>query len=204
MTEKKRQMVQRMKELEALAPLGYTVGLHIRFASPLYFKSTYAQAWQETYSRNNFALRDPLVFWGISQTGATRWSRIALPDPFGVLAQAHAHGLTYGVIASTGKITSRTIVGVARDDREFDEAEMLAVERLAIALHEVAQPPEDLDPGMIEALRLIGDGTRYPAAAKRLGLTEAELEARLADAQDRLGAQNTAEALRMAREYRLI
>lgn len=202
--ERKKEMVRRLAELGALSPLGYTAGLHIRFASPLYFKSTYPQAWQETYSHNNFALRDPLVFWGISQTGATRWSRIALPDPFGVLAQAHAHGLAYGVIASTGKITSRTIVGVARSDREFDDAEVAEVERLALALHEVAEPPDDLDPAMVDALRLIGDGVRRPVAASQLGTTEADLEARLEQAQDRLGAQTTAEALRMAREYRLI
>jgi LuxR family transcriptional regulator len=197
-------MVSCLAELEALALLGYTAGLHIRFASPLYFKSTYPQAWQETYSHNNFALRDPLVFWGISQTGATRWSRIALPDPFGVLAQAHAHGLSYGVIASTGKITSRTIVGAARADREFVDDEIAEIERLAIALHDVAEPPEDLDPAMVDALRLIGDGVRHSTAASQLGITESALDARLEEAQERLGAQTTAEALRMAREYRLI
>ena len=204
MAENKRLMVQYLQELEALAPLGYTVGLHIRFASPLYFKSTYSQAWQETYSRNNYALRDPLVFWGVSQTGVTRWSRIALPDPFGVLAEAHAHGLTYGAIAATGKITSRSIVGVARADREFDQAELDEVERLARELHAVARPPDTLDPDMIAALSLVGGGMPKAVAARELGIAEPELSARLHAAQDRLGAQNTAEALRMAREYRLI
>ena len=204
MSEKKRLMVQTLNRLGEIAPLGYTVGLHIRFASPLYFKSTYPAAWQEAYSQNNYALRDPLVFWGISQTGATRWSRIALPDPFGVLGQAHAHGLSYGVIASHGKVTSRTIVGVARSDREFDAGEIAEVEALTVTLHDVAEPPDDLSPEMIDALRLVGGGVQHGAAAAQLGLRESALTDILSAARERLGAQTTQEALRMAREYRLI
>lgn len=204
MTEKRRLMVRHLRELSALAPGGYTVGLHIRFASPLYFKSTYPTAWQEAYSANNYALRDPLVFWGISSTGVTRWSDISLPDPFGVLAEARSHGLTYGAVASTGRITSRTIVGIARGDREFSDAEMADAESLAQGLHDMAEAPEQLTPQMIEALSLIGQGFRHGAAAAELGISEVALRARLHTARDRLGAQTTAEALRMAREYRLI
>ena len=204
MNEKKRKLVGYLGELAAISPLGYTVGLHIRFASPLYFKSTYPQAWQELYTSNNYALRDPLVFWGISQTGVTRWSRIALPDPFDVLPQAHAHGMRYGVLAACGKVTSRSIVGVTRSDREFDDAEVATVDRVAKALHEVAEAPEALSASMIDALRLLNDGYRRSAAAASLGISEGVLDARLTSAQDRLGAQNTDEALRMAKEYRLI
>ena len=93
---------------------------------------------------------------------------------------------------------------MARSDREFDEGEIRSVEALTLELHEVAEPPDDLTTAMIDALRLIGGGTRRAAAASQLGISESVLEARLASAQERLGAQTTAEALRMAREYRLI
>ncbi|KIT14346.1 helix-turn-helix transcriptional regulator [Jannaschia aquimarina] len=197
-------MVRNLQELERMAPNGYSVGLNIRFASPMYFKSTYPQAWQNTYAHNNYALRDPLVFWGISQTGATRWSKINLPDPFGVLKQAHDHGLTYGAVASVGKITSRSIVGIARDDREFTDGEIEELEDLTRRLHDSAEPPEELTPAMVEALVLIGQGYRHASAARELGISESALKARLSSARERLGAQTTAEALRMAREYRLI
>lgn len=123
------------RDLQGIAPLGYSVGLDIRFATPQLFKSTYPDAWQETYSVNGYALRDPLVFWGISHVGTCRWGTLDLPDPFGVLEAARRHGLRYGGVASCGEVTSRTIIGVARSDREFDETELATVERIALNLH---------------------------------------------------------------------
>lgn len=197
-------MVSYLHELEDLAPFGYTVGLHIRFASPLYMRSTYPAAWQKIYTENNYALRDPLVFWGISATGTIRWSEISLPDPFHVMDKAREHGLNYGAVSATGRITSRTIVGISNTDREFYDEELERVERLAVKLHEVAEPPDDLTPAMVEALKLFGNGFRHTAAAGELGISESALKARLASARERLGANTTAEALRMAREYRLL
>ncbi|MEL7182315.1 MAG: autoinducer binding domain-containing protein [Pseudomonadota bacterium] len=197
-------MVRYLQRLDDLAPSGYTAGVHIRFASPLYLKSTYPQAWQDLYASNAYSLRDPLVFWGISKSGRIRWSEINLPDPFGVMRQAAEHGLTHGAVVSCGKITSRTIVGVARSDREFTDAEIARVEEATQGLHDVAEPPEELTPAMIEALRLVGDGYRHKAAAAELGISESALKARLSSARVRLGARTTAEALRMAREYRLL
>ncbi|WP_281825819.1 autoinducer binding domain-containing protein [Jannaschia rubra] len=197
-------MVRYLQRLERLAPMGYTAGVHIRFASPLYLRSTYPQAWQDIYAANSYSLRDPLVFWGISQSGSIRWSEINLPDPFGVLDVAADHGLKFGVVSSCGKITSRTIVGVSRSDREFTDPEIDEVAALAEALHEIAEPPGELTPAMIEALRLVGDGFRHTAAAAEIGISESALKARLSSARERLGARTTAEALRMAREYRLI
>lgn len=204
MSEKRRQMVSALRELDALAPVGYTAGLHIRFASPLFLRSTYPPAWRAIYAGRNYALRDPLVFWGISATGAIRWSEIRLPDPFGVLCEARAHGLVYGAVAATGRITSRSVVGVARADREFTDAELAHLLALARALHAAAEPPTDLTPAMIEALRLVGEGHRHAAAAAKLGISESAMKQRLASARERLGAQTTAEALGMAREYRLL
>lgn len=197
-------MVRYLQKLDVLAPAGYTVGLHIRFASPLYLKSTYPEEWQEIYAANAYSLRDPLVFWGISKTGTIRWSAISLPDPFGVMRRAAEHGLTYGAVASCGKITSRTIVGTARSDREFTDAEIAAIAEVARGLHDVAEPPGDLSPEEIEALRAAHDGAIGSDTAARLGISEGTLRARLSSARDCLGARSTAEAVKMAREYRLL
>jgi LuxR family transcriptional regulator len=72
-----------LEQLDRLAPMGYTVGLHIRFATPLIYKSSYPPAWVEHYNSHSYYLRDPLVFWGVGVEGTTRWSAIPLPDPFG-------------------------------------------------------------------------------------------------------------------------
>ncbi len=197
-------MIRYLQELQDISPLGYSVGIHIRFASPMFRRSSFPQVWQDAYTAGNFALRDPLVFWGISNTGTLRWSELALPDPFGILRQAAAHGLTYGGTASCGKITSRTIVGVARDDREFTDEELHRIAAIGDALHEVTGPPADLTPSMIGALRLIDRGVPQFEAAATLGITETEFEARLSSARNCLGAKTTAEAVRVAGDFELI
>ena len=190
--------------LSRLAPAGFSAGLHIRFASPLIYVRTYDEAWLKIYDENAYALRDPLVFWGVGGKGATRWSEIKLPDPFNILGQAKAHGLTYGVVVSCGPITSRTIVGLARADREFTDAEIAEAEEIVHALHDTAEPPTELTRAQIEALRLLADGDRHTAAAAKLGISESAFKARLQSARSRLGARTTAQALKKAREYQLL
>lgn len=63
MSEKKSLAVL-LERLGQIAPMGYTVGLHIRFATPLIYKSSYPPAWVDHYNAYSYYLRDPLVFWG--------------------------------------------------------------------------------------------------------------------------------------------
>lgn len=190
--------------LADLAPAGYSAGLHIRFAAPLVYVRTYDEAWTKIYDDNAFALRDPLVFWGLGVKGHTRWSAIKLPDPFNILGQARSHGLAFGAVVSCGPITSRTIVGIARGDREFTDDEMLQTVKIVHNLHTAAEPPTELTPAQVEALRLLADGDRHAAAAAKLGISESAFKARLQSARVRLGARTTAQALKKAREYQLL
>ena len=193
-----------LEQLEELAPMGYTVGLHIRFATPLVYRSSYPEAWVEVYNSHSYYLRDPLVFWGVGVEGTTRWSSIPLPDPFGVMKKAAAHGLKYGAVSSYGPITSRSIVGISRGDREFSDEEMDQLKELTIRLHIEAKPPSELTKAQIEALQCLANGDRHTAAAAKLGISESALKARLQSARIRLEARTTSEAIRKAREYRLL
>jgi LuxR family transcriptional regulator, quorum-sensing system regulator SdiA len=193
-----------LERLDQLAPMGYTVGLHIRFATPLIYKSSYPTAWVDHYNSHSYYLRDPLVFWGVGVEGTTRWSSIPLPDPFGVMKKAAGHGLKFGAVSSYGPITSRSIVGIGRADREFDDEELGHLRELTIQLHIEAKPPSDLTKAQIEALQCLANGDRHAAAAEKLGITESAFKARLQSARVRLEARTTSEAIRKAREYRLL
>jgi LuxR family transcriptional regulator len=193
-----------LDELTELSPLGFTVGLHIRFATPLLYHSTFPPAWVRHYNDNSYYLRDPLVFWGIGTTGVTRWSEIGLPDPFDVIKQAAQFGMKYGASASCGPISSRSIVGIGRGDREFTNEELVKLEEIALRLHEENTPPTELTQAQIEALQCISNGDRHTAAAAKLGISESALKARLKSARIRLEARTTSEAVRKAREYRLL
>jgi len=200
----RKNLAELIEELSAMAPRGYTLGLHIRFASPLVYQSSYSADWIEYYNANSYYLRDPLVFWGVGTSGTTRWSEIPLPDPFGVLKKAASYGLTYGAVSSYGPITSRSIVGISRADRECTAEELAKLADITARLHIAAKPPSNLTKAQIEALQCIANGDRHTAAAAKLGISESAFKARLSSARGRLEARTTSEALRKAREYRLL
>lgn len=193
-----------LKALEQDAPAGYAVGLHIRFAAPLITAHTYDPRWLKKYTENAYALRDPLVSWGLSTTGSTRWSELEVPDPFGMWELAAEYGLKFGCGVSCGPLSSRTIVGAARDDREFTDKEISRIESLVLEMHQLSEPPEELTKAQVEALQCIADGDRHVAAAAKLGISESALKARLSSARERLFARTTSEAIQRAKTYRLL
>lgn len=193
-----------LKELDPLATAGYVVGLHIRFAAPLMTFQTYPKEWSDRYTRKAYALRDPMIAWGISRTGATRWSDIDLPDPFGIMKDAQRHGLVYGVCVSCGEISSRTVAGISRSEREFTDDEVAAINRIVLQLHSISQPPDALTKAEIEALQVLASGERYANGAAVLGISESALKARLSSARKKLFARTSAEAIQRAKDYRLI
>ena len=190
--------------LGKLAPAGYLVALHIRFASPLFRFQTYSQDWIDHYTAQAYQLRDPMVAWGFSTEGTSRWSELDIPDPFGIFKEAEDYGLRYGLCVSCGPISSRTITGCARSDREYDDKEIAEIAAIVHRLHEMTEPPDSLTQAQIDALRLIAAGDRHAAAAAKLGISESALKARLTSARQRLMARTTAEALQRAKEYRLL
>ncbi|MRX51039.1 LuxR family transcriptional regulator [Paracoccus sp. S-4012] len=193
-----------LPKLQKLSPSGYYIAFHIRFAAPLMQFQTYSPRWSDRYARHAYALRDPVIAWGFSTTGACRWSELPVPDPFGILKDAADHGLTYGLTVSCGVITSRTIANFAHDTREFTDAEITTISDTIRRLHDQLKPPESLTKAQQEALRCIAEGDRYAAAAAKLGISESAFKARLISARERLDARTTAEALQRAKDYRLL
>lgn len=197
-------MNHQLQRLQEIAPFGYSVGLHIRFAKPLYATSTMPRDWQDAYAKEGYALRDPTIFWGIGKAGSTRWSEITLPDPFGVMEKAAECGLNFGATVSCGKITSRTLIGIAAGEREFTDAEIADVTKIAEQLHNIAGPPADLTSPMIEVLGLLGSGATRSDAAAMIGISEATFSVRVTAACQKLGVPTVEEALAIVRQFRLI
>ena len=195
-----------LARMQEMAPQGYFVGLHIRFAAPLLTYVTYSDAWRAHYNARAYHLRDPMVAWGFSREGVIRWSDITseIPDTFGILAEAAEFGLTHGVCCSFGPISSRTIAAAARSDTPFTDDEMAEFAFLTRRMHKVTQPPESLTGSQIEALKRIAAGDRHEEAAAALGISLSALKARLATARDKLMCHSTAETLQKAKELGLM
>lgn len=195
---------QGLAKLSDLAPKGYALGLHIRYASAHIMIQTYDPRWSQIYTEKGYMLADPMVFWGFGNEGTIRWSDLNLPDPHGILSQAGGFGLKYGVAVSHGSTASRTIGGFAREDREFADDEIAEIHALVVELHEKSTPPEQLTSAQRMALRLIAKGSRHAEAAALLGISESALKARLRSARERLFVRTTAEAIQRAQEYNLL
>ena len=165
---------------------------------------TYDPQWIERYTEFGHMLTDPVVAWGFSQTGSSRWSALGLPDPHDIMGQAAEFGLRYGVAVACGPLSSRTIGGFARGDREFTDAEILQIAETVQILHRDSTPPESLTAAQRHALRLVASGCRHAEAAALLGISESALKARLRSARERMFARTTAEAIQRAREYKLL
>lgn len=193
-----------LARLRRIAPEGYALGLHIRFASAHIMVQTYRQDWIDRYTERGYMLCDPLVSWGFSATGAIRWSALNFPDPHNVLGQAAEYGLKYGVAVACGPTQSRTIGGFARADREFTDTEISQITQTVELLHQEATPPQSLTNAQRQALRLIAAGFRHAEAASQLNISESALKARLKSVRERLYARTTAEALQRAQEYNLL
>lgn len=192
------------ERLAGMAPAGFFFALHIRFAMPLLNHQTYPKGWTDRYTEEAYALRDPIIAWGFSETGTKRWSEIQIPDPFDILGQAREFGMIYGLAVSCGPMQSRTIASASRSDREFTDSEIEDFAKMIYQLHDITEPPKALTDAQIEALRCIAEGDRHAAAAARLNISESALKARLSSARSSLLARTTAEAIQRARDYRLL
>lgn len=193
-----------LARLNKLAPAGYALGLHIRFASALMMIQTYDPKWIEVYTQNGYMLCDPMISWGFGTEGAVRWSEIGHPDPHDIFGKAASFGLKYGVVVSHGAVSSRTIGGFARSDREFNDQEIDRIHSTVRHLHREATPPEQLTWAQRQALSLVAQGFRHAEASARLGISESALKARLKSVRERLFVRTTAEAIQRAQANNLL
>ncbi|WP_435166267.1 autoinducer binding domain-containing protein [Falsirhodobacter sp. 1013] len=195
---------ERLAHLSRMANCGYCLGFHIRQGVPSARYTTLDPAWMDHYGHQGFLMRDPSLAWASSANGVLRWSDPALTDTYGVYTEARRFGLLYGMVASFGPATSLSVAVLARNDREFLDAEMNCAFETLQSLHSLAVLPDQLSLAQREALGIIATGQRYAAAAAHLGISESALKARLYGARRRLNARTTPEAIRCAKDYGLI
>lgn len=189
--------------LSYISTVGFMVGLNVTLRGPEYFHSTYPEGWQAEYEKNNYMFIDPMLFWGMTKTGACRWSAVALTRATPVFKRAKTHGLEYGATISTTAGGRRSLLSVARSDRELEDDELARcseiIGKLAVATFNSNLTIEEID-----TLKLVAEGYAQKEIAAKLNLAEPTIKARLSKVKDKLGARNTTHAVTMAIAAKLI
>lgn len=115
------------------APRGFALALHIHYITPSFLVQTYAPAWVSLYNREGLLMKDPVVRWGLRNTGTCRWSDLDHTD--GVLEAAARHGSVYGAACAIDQDGSRSMLGASRDDREYTDEEIHSLARELRDIH---------------------------------------------------------------------
>lgn len=130
-------VAQNLGRLAGYCDRGFALAVHIRYTRPTLLYQTYAQDWADHYSVKGYMLSDPVVHWGLMNSGWVEWASLSDRDPEGVIADAVAHGLTNGWTYSVGPAASRTIAGLPRSGAPFSDAERAELARIVDAIHEM-------------------------------------------------------------------
>lgn len=141
-----------LHDLDRRSPSGFAIALHITFSAPRYMFQTYAQRWLDRYNAGGLLLRDPVVQWGMQDIGRRRWSDLEEMDREGVFREARDFGLMNGAAISVYGSGTRSIGGFARADREYEDRELVEMERLMTNLHQETATLETLTDSDREAL----------------------------------------------------
>ncbi|MBM3604048.1 MAG: hypothetical protein FJX25_04655 [Alphaproteobacteria bacterium] len=188
-----------------LAPSGFVLGFGLHFGQPDVILNCLPDAWCRTYEIENYVVKDPVAYWIMSRSGATRWSEVRLPDPFGVMNHAARQGLRYGAsfVAVVGH--KRSFLSVARPDRELTDAEMAQIQtKLEIWAQLYPGSSSALSERERSALRAVSDGLSLAEAGESLEVSASTIKLRLASAQKKLGGRNTMHTVVRAIRNRLI
>lgn len=189
-----------------LGPAGFIFAANVTARGPELYHSEYPMPWQIEYESRTYAYFDPVVLWGLMNVGNRRWSEITLPDLRGVMKAAVAHGLNFGCVFARVERGRRSMLTLARSDRECTDEEIAflaaSFEQLVSAI--MHEDRSSLTPVEIETLRCIRDGMSFAEAAALLNIAVPTVKARVDRARGKLGARNATQTVALALQRNLI
>jgi LuxR family transcriptional regulator, quorum-sensing system regulator SdiA len=201
-------LLQVMKsQIDQISPAGFYVALRVGFSFPEEEMNELPENWVEFYTTHGLVIHDPAMKWVYGNTGVVRFADIALPDPHQVQARAAVFGLIHGAAISvmTTSDRGRRSYGLFfRDDRDFGQDDLEALERIVQRLHTGQEDEPALTAAEVEALRMQSEGLRLKQIAAILGISESAVKARLNNVKRKLGAKTQSQAASIAAARRIL
>ncbi len=186
--------------IRGIATAGYALCFGFSGQLATFVDWQYPPDWIKEYQTTVCSAFDPVAVWTIVHIGAIRWSEIRLPDPQNVMQRAHGFGLRFGAAFSAHSPQGKSMLSVARSDRELTDAEMSSLGAHFQRLLAFVDCHSGLTAGEIDVLRHTGElGLGYREIARRLGISEPAVKKRAANTRRKLGARTLAQAVLIAR-----
>lgn len=189
---------QEIERLREVAPAGFTLAFNLTFRGPEHLHTEFPKEWQEIYQSKNYFFLDPILLWTFTNTGERRWSEVTMPDVRGVLAAARPFGLVYGAIFARRRGDRRSLLSIARPDREFTDTEISIVGARFDSWVDMVIGTVALTPGELEVLRALKDGLGQQEIALKLGVSESAVKQRCLKACAKLNARTRTQAVAIA------
>lgn len=190
--------------LRLMGPKGFILVFNMGLRGPQYFHSEYPKAWQREYESRNYTWADPVLFWSVMASGARRWSEVPNPDPLGVMKAARRFGLNYGVILSRWVGTKKSVLTLAREDREFTDEEIEFLSLTFARLVDEVKLDSSLSRDEVETLRCVRDGMSQKEIAAAMNAAVPTVKVRLKRSCAKLGAKTSAQAVALAIERNIL
>jgi LuxR family transcriptional regulator len=189
--------------LRILAPQGFVFVHNLGLRGPEFVHSEYPVEWQREYESRNYMWADPILLWSMLNRGDRRWSEINSIDLRGVMSAARRYRLNHGAIFCRGAV-KKSVLSLARADREFTDEEMALLSSMVGKLVEDASLDMAINEAEAETLRRFRDGLSYKEIGLALKLSPSTVKLRLANARKKLGAVSNVHALAVALNRNLL
>ena len=188
-----------LRLLAQIAPHGHIVLLGVSAGTPRLRALHLAEPFRDEYLQNSYALRDPVVSWGLSRTGRARWPDGQIDESAAMIAAARQAGFDHGLGLAVGPTQCRSILNLMWTGSMASEPDLRRVETVLREAHgAIACENPVLTRAQREALACLSRGMRLARAAHHLGISESAMKARIGSARRRLGARNATEAVCLA------
>lgn len=189
---------QEIQHLRLWGPEGFTLAFNLTYRGPEHLHTELPEAWRDLYEEQSYFSVDPVLVWTLRNTGARRWSEIKLPDIHEVMVAARRFRLSYGGIFSTTRGKKRSLLSVARADRELTDTEMEVIQARFESWVDMVVGMPELTPREIDVLCGLKDGLCQQEIAERLGVSESAIKQRCMKACLKLNARTRTQAVAIA------